>query len=285
MNVEGAEVERQLGRSIMPRFHAAWSLGSITGAGVGIPMAALQMPLPVDFGVLGGLALVLVLRATRKFLPAVEQQASGGWREARAKRLAGAADAGHRAHGAHLHRGRGLGQRLALPGPDRRLRRRHWMGVAGYAVFVVAMTVGRVSGPVVLTASVARRSSGRPPARRQAGILLVVFGGHPVLVGLGIVIWGLGGRTGIPGRDQRRRRRRRPFRGPGLGRVHHRLRRLPGRTRRCWVPWPTGSAPSRPCSRSRPDGPRRTHRLRRTAAHSGARRCVRSGIDPGPGCL
>ena len=27
MNVEGAEVERGLGRSIMPRFHAAWSLG------------------------------------------------------------------------------------------------------------------------------------------------------------------------------------------------------------------------------------------------------------------
>ena len=27
MNVEGAEVERGLGRSIMPRFHAAWSIG------------------------------------------------------------------------------------------------------------------------------------------------------------------------------------------------------------------------------------------------------------------
>ena len=35
MNVEGAEVERRLGRSIMPRFHAAFSLGTVGGAGVG----------------------------------------------------------------------------------------------------------------------------------------------------------------------------------------------------------------------------------------------------------
>ena len=40
MNVEGAEVERGLGRSIMPRFHAAWSIGGIAGAAIGVPMAA-----------------------------------------------------------------------------------------------------------------------------------------------------------------------------------------------------------------------------------------------------
>ncbi|MGH9944932.1 MAG: MFS transporter, partial [Pyrinomonadaceae bacterium] len=35
MNVEGAAVERRLGRSIMPRFHAAFSLGTVAGAGIG----------------------------------------------------------------------------------------------------------------------------------------------------------------------------------------------------------------------------------------------------------
>ena len=35
MNVEGAEVERLLGRSIMPRFHAAFSLGTVAGAAIG----------------------------------------------------------------------------------------------------------------------------------------------------------------------------------------------------------------------------------------------------------
>ena len=36
MNVEGAEVERRLGRTIMPRFHAAFSIGTIAGAGLGV---------------------------------------------------------------------------------------------------------------------------------------------------------------------------------------------------------------------------------------------------------
>ena len=33
MNVEGADVERRLGRSLMPRLHAAFSLGTVLGAG------------------------------------------------------------------------------------------------------------------------------------------------------------------------------------------------------------------------------------------------------------
>ena len=41
MNVEGAVVERLLGRSIMPRFHAGWSLGTFTGAGLGAVAAAI----------------------------------------------------------------------------------------------------------------------------------------------------------------------------------------------------------------------------------------------------
>ena len=36
MNVEGAEVERRLGRTVMPRFHAGCSLGTFVGAGIGV---------------------------------------------------------------------------------------------------------------------------------------------------------------------------------------------------------------------------------------------------------
>ena len=35
MNVEGAAVERRLGRTVMPRFHAGWSLGTVAGAALG----------------------------------------------------------------------------------------------------------------------------------------------------------------------------------------------------------------------------------------------------------
>ncbi|MEJ7706722.1 MAG: hypothetical protein WKF82_05180 [Nocardioidaceae bacterium] len=31
MNVEAADVDRRLGRTVMPRFHAGWSLGSVMG--------------------------------------------------------------------------------------------------------------------------------------------------------------------------------------------------------------------------------------------------------------
>ena len=40
MNVEGADVERRLGRSLMPRLHAGFSLGTVAGAGIGAAAAA-----------------------------------------------------------------------------------------------------------------------------------------------------------------------------------------------------------------------------------------------------
>ena len=105
----------------------------------------------------------------------------------------------------------------------------HWVGVTGYVVFVVAMTIGRVTGPVVLD-----RFGGAPvlwasAAAAAAGILLVVFGGHPVVVGAGILIWGLGAALGFPtgisaAADDPLRSAARVTRG-----VHHRLRRLPRR--------------------------------------------------------
>jgi fucose permease len=39
MNVQGADVERHLGRSIMPRFHAGFSLGTVAGALLGAVMS------------------------------------------------------------------------------------------------------------------------------------------------------------------------------------------------------------------------------------------------------
>ena len=42
MNVQGALVERRLGRAIMPRFHAGFSVGTVAGALVGAAMVALR---------------------------------------------------------------------------------------------------------------------------------------------------------------------------------------------------------------------------------------------------
>jgi predicted MFS family arabinose efflux permease len=72
-----------------------------------------------------------------------------------------------------------------------------WVGVLGFAGFVVAMTAGRLLGTVVLD------RYGRVPVLRAtavlalAGLLLLVLGPHPVLVGLGVVAWGLGASLGF----------------------------------------------------------------------------------------
>ena len=74
----------------------------------------------------------------------------------------------------------------------------NWLGVAGFALFVTSMTAGRVFGTVVLD------RFGRVPVLRTTaasvlvGLVLVVFAGHPALVVIGIVAWGLGASLGFP---------------------------------------------------------------------------------------
>jgi predicted MFS family arabinose efflux permease len=73
-----------------------------------------------------------------------------------------------------------------------------WVGVAGFAGFVTAMTAGRMAGTRALD------RFGRVPVLRAtallaiAGLLLLVLGHHPVLVALGVVLWGLGASLGFP---------------------------------------------------------------------------------------
>ena len=43
INVEGAAVERTAGRTLMPGMHAAWSIGSAVGSGIGAACAALDV--------------------------------------------------------------------------------------------------------------------------------------------------------------------------------------------------------------------------------------------------
>jgi fucose permease len=195
MNVEGAEVERALGRSIMARFHAAFSMGAILGAAVGVPMAGLSVPLAVHLGSLGLAVVLLCARGTRAFLPAEEEHSSAGrarsaWLEPRTVAIGVMVLAFTVAEGS-------AGDWLSLgliDGYDVA----HWVGVTGYVVFVSAMTAGRLAGPAVLDrfgrALVLWASAGAA----GAGILLVVLGGQVALVGPGIVLWGLGAALGFP---------------------------------------------------------------------------------------
>jgi MFS family permease len=197
MNVEGAAVEQQLGRTVMPRFHAGWSMGSIGGAAVGVPVNALGVPLGVHLGAAGLVALTGVLVAVRRFLsvepPAVDAAPEAGrsaWLEPQTLAIGAMVLAFALTEGS-------ANDWLALALIDGH-HVEQWMGVAGYALFVTAMTTGRLLGTGLLD------RHGRVPVLRGtaaaalAGLLLVVFGGPAVVVVAGILLWGLGASLGFP---------------------------------------------------------------------------------------
>jgi MFS family permease len=66
MNIQASFVDRTLGRDIMPRYHACWSVGGVCGASIGAIAAAAGVPLVVHFSIVAVLAVggttVVVLR-------------------------------------------------------------------------------------------------------------------------------------------------------------------------------------------------------------------------------
>jgi MFS family permease len=197
MNVEGAAVEQHLGRAIMPRFHAGWSLGAVAGSAVGAAVVALDLPVVAHLVPVGLLGLAGVLVCSPAFLPdepapTAEQRPSAwsAWREPRTLLI------GLMMLALALTEGT-ANDWLALALVDG-YDVEHWVGVAGFGVFVAAMTTGRFVGPVLLD------WFGRLPvlwttmAMAGGGVLLIVFGESLALVVLGIVLWGLGASLGFP---------------------------------------------------------------------------------------
>jgi fucose permease len=199
MNVEGADVERRLGRSLMPRLHAGFSLGTVAGAGIGAVSAALGISLPVQLiGVVVLLPIVVAI-AVRRFLPVpettAEQSAAGSgvltaWREPRTLVVGLVVLAFAFTEGSAndwiaiaMVDGYGAGETL---------------GAIAFGFFVAAMTVGRMFGGSAL------ERYGRVPVLRAtavialAGLLLMLLGGStPVALG-GALLWGVGASLGFP---------------------------------------------------------------------------------------
>lgn len=69
MNIQGHDVERRLGRDIMPRYHACWSGGSILGSAAGAVVASHGILPTWHFGVAGAAMFVGCTLAASRFLP------------------------------------------------------------------------------------------------------------------------------------------------------------------------------------------------------------------------
>ena len=198
MNVEGAAVERQIGRTIMPRFHAGFSLGTVVGSVLGALAVGIGVPTLVHLPPLAVISLVALVISSRDFLPDEEPEehpepqpsAWQAWREPRTLLI------GLMVLALALTEGT-ANDWLALALVDG-YGVEHWVGVAGFGIFVCAMTAGRLWGPVLLD------RFGRVPVlwatmvTAGGGVLLIVFGQHAAVVVVGIILWGMGASLGFP---------------------------------------------------------------------------------------
>ena len=196
MNVEGAAVERGSGaRSCRGSTPAGASAPSPAPA-VGVPPSPSTSRWWCTWRLRGASPGLVAGRASRAFLPAVPDR---GPSPLAVVGLAGAADPGHRADGARVRPHRGRRQRLA----DARARSTATTSSTGSASrgsrsFVTAMTVGRGRAPRCWTASAGCRSSGPPRPRRSSVSCSSSSAATSVLVGPGILVWGLGASLGFP---------------------------------------------------------------------------------------
>ncbi len=219
LNVETAAVERRLGRTVLPQFHAAFSIGSVLGSGVGALAAYAQVPLLAQFAVtalVGTLwRLASVPGAVIESLPPERSTAGpadraepiglrarlragrirpgaalGAWREPRTLLI------GVVIMSAALSEG-SANDWLALAVVDG-FDQTEAIGAAMFGVFVGAMTAVRLLGTQLID------RYGRVAVLRGSGLVslggLVLFGVAPSLplAALGIVAWGFGAALTVP---------------------------------------------------------------------------------------
>lgn len=199
MNVEAAEVERRMRRTVMPRFHAGFSIGTVAGAGLGAATLALGVPVIAHVGLVLVASVVVLVPGTAAFVPVGGPVVAGdgpppasvwrAWTEPRTVLI------GAMVMSLALMEGT-ANDWLALALVDG-----HGFaeasGVAGYAGFVAAMTTGRLLGPAVLDRAGRVAVLWATLGCAALGIVLVVTQDGPVVV-LGIALWGIGASLGFP---------------------------------------------------------------------------------------
>lgn len=201
MNVQGALVERHLGRSIMPRYHAGFSIGTVGGALVGAVMVAAHVSVTVHLTAVAAAAAVIVPLGVRRFIPdhAMDDDEPGAparvsswsaWGEPRTLLIGVFVLAFAFAEGT----ANDWISVAVIDGYDAPAA----VGTLGFALFLTAMTTGRWVGPRLLD------RYGRVPVIRAltllalVGLLLFVFGGVTPVAFVGAALWGVGVSLGFP---------------------------------------------------------------------------------------
>ncbi|MBH0117035.1 MFS transporter [Salinibacterium sp. NG253] len=201
INIEGADVEHKLGRTVMPQLHAAFSGGAFVGAIIGAGLANIGVGLPAHLLVIAGVVVAATQWLPKYFLPRIPepQQPAGeaappkvrsAWRDRRTLLI------GVVVLGATLTEGAGNDwiAKAAVDG----LGVTNANGAFMFATFVLAMTAMRFFGGRAIDAF------GRVPVLRGSmaaaaiGLTVFVFAPTLWLALIGVALWGIGAALAFP---------------------------------------------------------------------------------------
>lgn len=216
MNVEGADVEKANGRTLLPMMHAFFSFGTIIGAGLGAVAALHSLPIAIHFTVVG-VAIAAAGSWSVRYIPRAEAAAQG--RKPPTPRALPAIGARHR-FGASLRSTLSIAVEpplfflglmvigmafvegsandwLPLAAVDG-----HGFHNAGgalvYGTFVAAMTVGRAAGGPLIDRMGRRFTLTILGSLGFIGIMIFILTNTHWTAFAAAALWGLGGSLGFP---------------------------------------------------------------------------------------
>lgn len=202
LNVDGASIEAKRGRSVLPRLHAAYSVGALSGAALGTLCIALSIDLQTQMIALCSMQMILPI-VVRKFVPSHTGQ-DEHHRDATAakperinllkdKRI--------------LFLGLGIlcitlaegaaNDWLALTVVEDFADTATNAGIA-FAIFNLAMTVTRFFGGNISDRYGRRHTLQAMAITGSIGLLLVCFGTSVIFAWIGAALWGIGSALGFP---------------------------------------------------------------------------------------
>jgi predicted MFS family arabinose efflux permease len=203
MNVQAATVERRLGRAIMSRFHAGFSLGAVAGALVGAAMVALGVSVTAHLLIVALVVAIGVPLMVRQFVSdradldhptaattSAARDSLRAWGERRTLLIGVFVLAFAFAEGT----GNDWISVATIDGHHADPA----LGTLAFATFLAAMTTGRWFGPQLLD------NYGRVPVVRGLivvavlGLILFVFGPDTPVAFAGLLLWGAGVSLGFP---------------------------------------------------------------------------------------
>lgn len=201
MNVNGARVERRLGKSILPSLHGFFSLGSLIGAGIATATISLKISSAAHFAsiaiLLAGVTLI-AQRGIRHWDHNYAKQkeiTAGSPKVLRSKRglllILGLMVAG-------LSFAEGAANDWLAVASVEGHGLSHTNGALMFTLFVGAMTLGRFTGGSIVDRLGTKCSLTAMGAIGLVGICLFILGDNVVAYGAGAILWGIGSSLGFP---------------------------------------------------------------------------------------